>query len=166
MLYKGFGIMILKKNINKSVKFFLMFITNFIFSIGLPCKGYVHEAGISLFEDVDFVRGYMQRILLGDEVLLSRFSWVIAVAWGNVAEKCRTIDCFCFRNYGNWPGNPDVHVWNYDHGIIRRPNPLLAPQFCGDIEIMLGKEEDLRRGCRNLREYVSRFPDLGGLMRK
>ena len=76
------------------------------------------------------------------------------------------------KNYVESVWNPDVTIWNYD-GEARRVarkvdcrGIIPISQCCTDALIAVAKEEELRRNCRCLDEYISRLADLNELLKK
>lgn len=84
--------------------------------------------------------------------------YFIGVVWGDTENNQKVCDLFAYSDLdpGNWPGNPDVSAWVIRDGVFQRENPIT----CGDTLLVLGIEEEWRRNCKNLREYLSRDPYL------
>ena len=122
--------------------------TNFIAVIeykDIPLRGYIHKNGIETaynsLEDAakHLLYVYKKHVEKG---------FVIATVWGINSNKM--INLFNYRNFTNWPGNPDLFKISIENGIKVKRDKLT----CADAIIILGKEEEKRRKTKSIEEYI------------
>jgi len=86
--------------------------------------------------------------------------YVLAVLWGDDGSK--VIDCFCNtgvpKDPKNGPGNPEWDLWFMRNGILTREG-----KSCGDSVIIMGREEEYRRFCPDLKTFLKQPPRIAGL---
>lgn len=119
-------------------------------------RGYVHSS----YSDVDSVSDRFHYFLSS----LSRqgyiesphdpASWFVGILWQDQGDK--TVDFFQFSNYSGWPGNPEVSSYVVRNGLCV-PGASIS---CTEGLLLLGMEEQLRRGTKSLDEYVNTPLDL------
>jgi len=93
------------------------------------------------------------------------FQYLLAVLWGN-SDSERVIDCFGYSDISdaNWPRNPEVEGWVMREGVYVQKNKITQGGLtCGDSTIIIGKEEEYRRLCPNLKTFMEVPPKIPGL---
>jgi len=101
------------------------------------------------------------------------FDFLLAVLWGRSNPGCgqsisngnRMIDFFGYsdvsRNPEYWPGNPEVEGWVMTDGIFTmKPHVMPGALTCEDTIILLGREGEYRRKCKDLKEFLEKPPVL------
>ena len=89
-------------------------------------------------------------------------SWFVGIFWQDQQHNGRTIDFFQFSNYSGWPGNPEVSSYVVRNGLCV-PGASIS---CTEGLLLLGMEEQLRRGTKSLDEYCKTPLDLASVNRK
>jgi len=123
-----------------------------------PVRAWVHEAGNEIYGVLETglteARHYLRHCLELHKENLAQFQYVLAAIWGEETDK--VIDVFGFKDINDWPGNPDVQPWIIRNGLWRREDSAT----CGDGIILLGQEEEYRRVCGSLDDYMANPPQL------
>ena len=60
---------------------------------------------------------------------------------------------------GVWCSNPEVYSWFISEGTLNDTRSVT----CGDGTIVLGKEEEHRRKCKNIGDWLRNAPVIGEL---
>lgn len=93
-----------------------------------------------------------------------KFDYFLGIAWGNPENLEKMLDCFGFNFGKEWPGNPDIMNWSIVNGVYVREKVLRAGNMtCGDGLILLGKEEEYRRKCKDLEYFLAHPLPIKGM---
>jgi len=132
---------------------------------GIAARFFVHSSGLEAFnvrpKDYDPLveaRVFATKAVRDIPRTFPKYDFVIGALWSDDEE--RGADIFGFYNMGDWPGNPDVDVFDYREGkesSLKRDNFF----FCKDTMTLLGCEDELRRTeTRDLAEYLLKSPNF------
>ncbi len=131
-------------------------------SMRLPAKVYVHEAGIArAFGSNYYAARHAVEIIehaASGTFDPRAYDFLLAAVWGDGKDK--VAEFFRYKGTGDWPGNPEMKAFVFKNGVWQ-PDP--EAHECEDTTIMRGKEALHRRTSRNVEQYLSTFPDLGEL---
>jgi len=129
-----------------------------------PGRIYLHEYGNHLYgldKETSLFSMFKQGIEDSFDDPSLRFDYLVGVAWGNPDTREKMIDCFGFTFGSDWPGNPDISNWTIKNGCYVRDYVLHSGNMtCGDGLIILGKEEEYRRKCKDLEEFLTIPPKI------
>jgi len=121
-----------------------------------PGKFYVHTAGFDKVFGPDDPTGnslaYVSQVMKTYQGRFNWYSFVIGIVWGDESNGDKVMDLFGYRGLKEWSGNPDVDLW-----VIR--NGIYVPDIsttCGESLVVLGKEEEFRKGTKDLDEYFKK----------
>jgi hypothetical protein len=127
-----------------------------------PIRAYFHSS-CEMPSNADLVR---QKVLLNLNAALAlktghvmEADYLIAALW-KPPRDLTVMDLFVYSDTkDNWPGNPDVRGFVFK-GVEYRPD---MPLTCGDTLRVLGIEEEYRRTCKSLGDYMASPPAILGL---
>jgi hypothetical protein len=129
-----------------------------------PGRLYVHRTGCQLFQNEDGYEpaaNYALDMLGENPELFKPADFVIPVlwgeAWGGEEANVMVAEIFGYGDMREWPGNPTVYNWVFKNGLHIPEERQIS---CGDTMILLGAEETYRRNTRDLKEYISKAPQL------
>lgn len=126
-------------------------------NLKFPVKMFIHSSGLKeIYQTAENALQYTEKCLKDSLLNLKNLDYIISITWGSLVSKEKIIDVFGFSDISNWPGNPDVNSWVLKNKILIKENPLT----CGDSLILLGKEEEIRRKCKNIEEYIRLIPNF------
>ena len=119
-----------------------------------PTIVYLHASGLTsgAFTNYNEAMNYIPFLLKGKS--FDKVNYLIALLWGK--DGARNADLFVFSdiNMKDWPGNPEVHSRVFNEYEIQSSGAI----SCGDGLILLGREEEHRRQCASIDDYLSRRP--------
>jgi hypothetical protein len=99
---------------------------------------------------------------------MTHAAYGIAVIWGNgnppheySSRSGTRIDLMTYGDVEPWPGNPDVLAVNINGKEIEQG---LMMKICGDVAILLGREEEWRRKQPDLDTYLRNPPNIEDLL--
>ncbi len=124
-----------------------------------PIRGYVHSSYSDRADSVSDFFHFSLASLSRQGYIESPHnpaSWFVGILWQDQQHNGKTIDFFQFLNYTGWSGNPNVSSY-----VVR--NGLCVPGAsvtCTEGLLLLGMEEQLRRGTKSLDEYCRTPLDL------
>lgn len=120
----------------------------------IPVKTYLHTAGRELFgaKDHQIVNAcsYTLNLLERYGAHFRDFQFALFALWGDTLNNERVADVFGFTEISDWrSSNPEIKTlafreYNLEHEF----------RTCGDSLILFGNEEQNRRHCADLREYI------------
>ena len=121
-----------------------------------PGRLYIHEDGSKdvFHGDEERAVDYFFIAVDKNKELLSDIDYFLAAVWGDVSKNEKVADVFGYTGIDNWPGNPEVYAWTLKEGVYVPSNAIA----CGDMLIMLGKEEEYTRSRKNAYEYLNILP--------
>jgi len=133
-------------------------------SLKSPARVYLHEyglreqfggdgrsAGLVILSAFAYGEWAVRTLLRSEENL----QYSIGIVWGDIDNDQKACDLFGYSGIEEWPGNPDVPLWVFRNGVL-----VKDLESCGDSLILLGLEEQHRRKCKNLEEYLEKNPKL------
>jgi len=125
----------------------------------LLVRGYVHSSYMDSATSVaDSFRSSLTTLLKEGRIELSYepVSWLVGILWQDLTGNEKIVDFFHFSDYSGWPGNPDVSNYVVRNGVYV-PGTSIT---CTEGLLLLGMEEQLRRGTKSLEEYCKTPLDL------
>ncbi len=134
---------------------------------GFPTKLYILRSYVDKLGDRKYASMLLTRTLIqsreGPEIM-GGHDFAIALAFGlgeeGTGKPVEGIDIFSARLRGGWEGNPIYDSWTFEDGVYV---PREKGTTCGTGLVILGKEEELRRGTADLDSFLKGWPYLGGL---
>jgi hypothetical protein len=149
----------------------------------VPVRAYLHSTGQEMWDPdenkEDVIRNAQKYLIktfdsIRDDLL--SFDYVLAVLWGQSNPGCgqslsngnKMIDCFGYsgvsHNPDYWPGNPEVEGWVMSDGLFTFKNGIFPGGLtCEDATILIGKEGEYRRKCKDLKEFLNVSPVISGI---
>jgi len=130
----------------------------------IPTKGYVNDLVAKAFDKpyAPNCREHLQRILeTAEEVWHENPQFLLALFWADSGDKMVDVLGYSQPDKGaKWPGNLEVSGWIFRNGIYE---PEEVGITCTDGIIIAGREEELRRSCMDIDQYLDTFPDFGNV---
>lgn len=126
-----------------------------------PSKIYFHDSykDVLYHEKIEELKESFLGVLNDDRKLFCKIDFTIALMWqkildGKDAGPEDRLDIFRFYDIGDWPGNPTIDVVCFNNGEYVQD----CHEFCGDGLIIASKEEEMRRGTKDIEEFITQFP--------
>ena len=118
-----------------------------------------------IFPDLRSIKQHLLEILTEHpEISVDPHWYAIGIAWGykEAGKPVKAMDIFSYKFDGPWNRcNPDVEGWVFKNG---KYNPNDREVTCETGTIILGKEAELRRQTKSLKEYINSWPNIGDLL--
>ena len=87
-------------------------------------------------------------------------TYILAALWGDKGRK--TAELFGYGDLSEWHCNPTAYdPLVFKDGVYQ---PLSMEVGCGDMAIAFGREEEHRRACKDIDEFIARQPELPGFL--
>lgn len=135
---------------------------------GFPTKLYIFRSYVDKLGDRKYAPVLLMRTLIenreGPEIMAEPHAFAIALAFGlgeeGTGKLVEGIDIFSARVEDGWDSDPIYDSWTFEDGVCV---PREKGTTCGTGLVILGKEEELRRGTADLDSFLKGWPYLGGL---
>ena len=126
-----------------------------------PVKAYLHECNVHAYGSNPLTESkkYLEKCLKMGGEKQQESDVILAAIWAEDGK--RMIDFSGLSGIAdNWEANPGVSGWKFENGLyVGNPKEL----WCGDVSIIFGREEELRRRKRDLSEYLGAWPEMDDL---
>ncbi|MEK6890735.1 MAG: hypothetical protein AABX03_01220, partial [Nanoarchaeota archaeon] len=116
-----------------------------------PVKAYLHRSQVETYgsDPLRESRKYLEECLSVGNDKQKESDVILAAIWAEDGKKI--IDFAGLKGVkDDWKANPEISAWKFENGIyVRTPEKI----WCGDANIIFGREEEMRRRTENLHEY-------------